>query len=175
MKEIWKPIPGYEGYYEASNLGRIRSLERKMVSSTGKIFSKPGRIRIPVLNKVTGYYAVVLCGEKTKKTITVHRLIAMTFLDNLEGKECVNHKSEDKHDNRAENLEWCSKAYNNHYGSMKTASYKPVIAKCLSSGKETRFPNARVAAKQTGANYKNISSCCRGLRNQAAGYEWRYA
>ena len=175
MLEIWKPIPGYEEYYEASNLGRIRSLDRQMISPTGKRYTKRGRIRSPVLNQATGYYAVVLCGENSKKTITVHRLIAMAFLDNPDGFECVNHKSEDKRDNRPENLEWCSKAYNNHFGSRATICYKAVIGKCIETGAETRFLSARIAAQQTGANYKNISACCRGLRNRTAGYEWRYA
>ena len=173
MEEIWKSIPGFEGYYEASNLGRIRSLDRKMVSSLGKEYIKPGRIRKLVYCDSNGYYYVVLCG-KVKKTCIVHRLIALTFLENPNGFECVNHKNENKLDNRVENLEWCSKSYNNHYGSMETASFKPVIAKQISTGRELAFPNARQAAKYTGANYKNISACCRGKRKQAMGYEWRF-
>lgn len=173
MEEIWKPIPGFEGYYEASNLGRIKSLDRKMISSLGNEFIKPGRIRKLIRNESTGYYAVVLCG-KTKKTMTVHRLVALAFLENPDNLECVNHKNENKHDNRPENLEWCSKSYNNHFGSKETASDKPVIAKHLITGEETIYPNARTAAKQTGANYKNVSACCNGKRRKAAGYEWRF-
>lgn len=174
MSETWKTIPGFEGYYEVSNLGRVRSLNRTVTSSRGKQYIKRGRIRKPILNDTTGYYAVVLCGEKTKKTMTVHRLVAMSFLENPQNYNCVNHKNENKRDNRVENLEWCSKAYNNNFGSRKTASDKPVVAKHMITGERAVFQNARMAAKKTGANYKNISACCRGKRRQAAGYEWRF-
>lgn len=174
MEEIWKPIPGFEGYYEVSNLGRVKSLDRKILSKKGTVYSKPGRIRKPVSNYVTGYLSVVLCGEKTKKTMSLHRIVALAFLENPHNYECVNHKSEDKHDNRVENLEWCDKAYNNAYGSRKVASYKPVIGKNVVTGMEFAFPSARIAAMETGANYKNISACCRGLRSTAGNYEWRF-
>lgn len=157
-----------------SNLGRVKSLDRNMISPKGTLYSKPGRIRKPVPNRATGYLTVVLCGENFKKTVPLHRLVAMAFLDNPQKYECVNHKNEDKHDNRIENLEWCDKAYNNAYGSRKTASYKPVVGKNIKTGKEILFPNARIAARVTGANYKNISACCRGLRSSAGNYEWRF-
>ena len=174
MTEIWKSIPGFEGYYEVSNLGRVKSLDRKMISQKGTLFLKPGRIRKLVPNYATGYLTVILCGKNMKKTMPVHRLVALAFLENPQHCECVNHKNEDKHDNMVDNLEWCSKAYNNAYGKRKKASYKPVVGKNIKTGKELVFPNARIASKVTGANYKNISACCRGLRVSAGNYEWRF-
>ncbi|MBO7251777.1 MAG: HNH endonuclease [Oscillospiraceae bacterium] len=172
--EIWRAVPGFESYYEVSNLGRVRSLDRIITSKTGKAYIKPGRIRKQVHNDSTGYYMMVLCGDRIQKTMTTHRLVALAFLENPLGLECVNHKNEDKHDNRVENLEWCDKAYNNHYGTREKASYKPVIGKHIETGDEIRFSNARTAGAETGTSYKNISACCRGVRKTTGGYEWRF-
>lgn len=172
--EIWRPVPGFERYYEVSNFGSVRSLDRTMVSKTGKTYIKPGKIRKPVPNCSTGYLAVVLCGDHIKKTMTIHRLVAMAFLENPLGLECVNHRSENKHDNKVENLEWCDKAYNNSYGSRKNASCKTIIGRNTVTGENVVFPNARTAEKMTGVSYKNISACCRGIRKTAGGYEWRF-
>ena len=122
--EEWKSIPGYEGLYEVSNLGRVRSLDRYIKYSNGQIRLHKGRILNP--SKDTNGYLKVLLKCNTKcKTITVHRLVALTFLPNPDNLPCVNHKDEDKTNNRVENLEWCTQQYNlNYNGVLKKRSQR---------------------------------------------------
>lgn len=119
--EIWKDIPEYEGLYQASNLGRVRSLDRV---SIGVRFNSTRKGRIlkgrPVRH---GYLAIVLYGKDLSlKNIAIHRVVAITFLDNPENKPCVNHKNLIKTDNRLENLEWCT-----HQENMKHAGKNGVM------------------------------------------------
>lgn len=174
MTEIWKPVVGYEKYYEVSSMGRIRSLDRVMTSTTGKKFIKKGRIRKQVLNTATGYYMLVLHGDDGKETNTVHRFVAETFLPNPDRLPVVNHKNEIRTDNRAENLEWCTFQYNMLYSNVPAKSKKPVVQVDPKTGKETVWDSARDAYRETGIEYKNISACCRGLRPRAGGFEWRF-
>ena len=111
MTEIWKPVVGYEKYYEVSNLGRVRSLDRVMTSTTGKQFVKKGRVLRQTKNKSNGYFMLSFRVEGNTKTFTVHRLVATAFVENPNGLGVVNHKNEVKSDNRPENLEWCTKYY----------------------------------------------------------------
>lgn len=104
--EIWKDIPGYEGLYQASNMGRIRSLKFRHID----------RIHIMCLGKRTdGYLCVGLSKNGKVTSKTVHRLVALTFLPNPNGYEMVNHKDENKRNNRVDNLEWCTRSYNQVY------------------------------------------------------------
>lgn len=123
--EIWKDIPGYEGYYQASNLGNVRSLF---------FFNNYYKIRIP-REKVlvqTGfpYKFVTLCKDHKRMQLTVHRLIAKTFLDNKDNLPVVNHKDCNKYNNCVDNLEWCTKSQNelHAYANGKiTANSKGVL------------------------------------------------
>lgn len=114
MKEIWKDIKGYEGFYQISNLGNVRSLQRKAPS--GK--SVKQIIRKQSIDK-NGYCVVGLNKNKTQKTYKVHRLVAIAFIDNPKNLPEVNHKDEDKTNNNVSNLEWCDAKYNLTYGSRK--------------------------------------------------------
>ena len=115
MKEEWRPINGFEGYYEVSNLGRIRSLDRWM--KIGAVWQlKKGIIRKPKLN-ASGYYTVDLSVNKNRKHLLVHRAVASAFIPNPHNYAEVNHKDECKTNNVYTNLEWCTHAYNNNYGT----------------------------------------------------------
>lgn len=112
MQEIWKDIPGYEGYYQASDLGRIRSVSRKLCNGKGK----RGKI-ITAIPDCNGYYRIFLYKDRKKQRYMVHRLIAYSFIDNPSGYTMINHKDEDKSNNSVSNLEWCDCKYNINYGS----------------------------------------------------------
>lgn len=118
-KEIWKPIKRYEGLYEVSNYGRVRSLDAMLPvkGKNGEYYRKRvGRIlRQP--NSSKGYKQVILCDETGNQIFRVHRLVAEAFIDNPENLPAVNHKDEDKTNNYVENLEWCTTKYNNTYGN----------------------------------------------------------
>ncbi len=110
-EEIWKDIPGYEGYYQASNLGLIRSLDRisMILGRPKKVFGRVIRLKT---NKNNGYRMAILCVNGERKTHTVHRLVAKAWHENPNSLGDVNHRNGDKSDNRPENLEWCSRSDN---------------------------------------------------------------
>lgn len=104
-QEIWKDIPEWEGLYQASTLGRIRSLDRTYIDSIGRCTTRKGRIRIPHIN-ASGYYYTLMVEKERRLAKTYHRLVALTFIPNQQNKCCVNHKDGDKLNNRLDNLEW---------------------------------------------------------------------
>lgn len=121
MKEIWKDVKGYEGKYQISNLGRVKSLNyarRKQV-----------RILRPGIQKKTGYISVSLLKEGKQKTKTIHRLVAEAFIPNPKNLKQINHKDENKQNNCVNNLEWCSAKYNSNYGHRNA-----IISKKLKFG-----------------------------------------
>lgn len=108
--EVWKDIIGYEGVYQVSSHGRIRSLDRYV----GHRFF-PGKIFSPNPNRY-GYVRVQLTNNGETKSFAVHRLVAAAFLDNPNGFPQINHKDENKSNNHVDNLEWCTAEYNINYG-----------------------------------------------------------
>ena len=108
MIEEWKPVVGYEGLYEVSNTGQIRSLKRNIILRPKK--------------EPTGYLRCNLSLNKNVKTFSIHRLVAQAFLPNPDNLPEVNHKDEDKTNNRVENLEWCNHKYNMNYGTRNIRS-----------------------------------------------------
>lgn len=121
-QEIWKDIPEYEGIYQVSNLGRVKSLSRNRKNWVSKFSTLKERIlKQQILN---GYYHVRLCIDKQYKTCLVHRLVATAFLENIENKPQVNHKNGVKTDNKVSNLEWVTKSENqNHAYATGLQSY----------------------------------------------------
>ena len=117
MKEIWKDIPEYEGLYQASNLGNIRVLNRVVNSGikNNNTVIRKGKLLKQRINQ--GYYEVALSKDNKKRFLKVHRLIAITFIPNLNNLPSINHKDENKLNNRVDNLEWCSIKYNCNYGT----------------------------------------------------------
>ena len=102
MNEEWRDIPGYEGLYQVSNLGRVKSLEK--IDARG--WHRKEKILVQIDN-MHGYYQLMLYKNKNKKKISVHRLVALAFIPNPNNYPCVNHKDENPSNNCIENLEWC--------------------------------------------------------------------
>ena len=118
MNEEWRPIEGYEGLYEVSNLGRVRSLDMYVKSRYGNYRLHKGKVLSPAKD-TNGYLFVNLTYNGKHNTIRVHRLVALTFIPNPDNLPEVNHKDEDKSNNRVDNLEFCDRKYNINYGSRK--------------------------------------------------------
>ncbi len=116
MKEIWKDIKGYEGLYQVSNLGRIKSVDRIIERrKKGKYFKKGNILKLQKSKQ--GYYICKLSYQNKKPTRNVHRLVAEAFIPNTDNLPCINHKDENKLNNNIDNLEWCTYEYNNKYGT----------------------------------------------------------
>lgn len=115
MEEIWKDIPGYEGLYQASTYGRIKSLRRYRFNHNKKQIVEERILKPGVVN---GYLRVALWKDAKQKNILVHRLIALTFISNPNNYKEINHKDETRQNNHVDNLEWCSHKYNNNYGTI---------------------------------------------------------
>ena len=163
--KTWKPIQNYEGLYEVSSDGEIRSLHNR--------YGVNRVLKQSIGSK--GYKVVSLCKNHTQKTFNVHRLVALAFIPNPDSLPCVNHKDEDKTNNCAENLEWCSYYSNNVYGNRltKSAAKTSIPVKCLETG--VVYASSRSAQRETKIQQSHISSCCNKNRKTAGGLHWEYA
>ena len=180
-EEIWKDIVGYEGKYAVSNLGRVKSLN---YNHTGK-----EKLLRPCKHK-DGYLQIGLSKEGERKMYTIHRLVLSTFspVKNIENLE-VNHLDEDKTNNCLSNLEWCTRSYNNNYGTRNDR-----VAKTMTNGKRS-IPIAQLTLEgklvnvwksshdaereEEGFHQSAILKCCKNKysregNNIYKGYKWQY-
>lgn len=170
--EIWKPIKGFEGLYEVSNYGRVRSVDRFIEDKNQYgIYKKflSGKILSPSKDKF-GYYRIKLLGKPCK----VHRLVAEAFIPNQDNLPCVNHKDENPSNNNVDNLEWCTQKYNTNYGNrnkkIRNKLSRNVI--CLETG--TIYQSAIEVERLTGLYASNICRCCLGKYKSYLGLHWKY-
>lgn len=118
MKEVWRNIEGYEGLYEVSNLGKVRSVDRWILMTDGRKQFKKGKIIAQVKRrKGQNYLSVGLWKNNKLKTCLVHRLVAKAFIPNVANKHFINHKDENQENNCVSNLEWCTALENMNYGT----------------------------------------------------------
>ena len=165
--EEWKDIKDFEGLYQVSNYGRIKSLKRTTT------FDRILKYNI----KPTGYCYVGLVKNKKTTYFRVHRLVAQSFLPNHENLPQVNHKKEfEKWNNRIDNLEWCDSAYNCNYGTRKQRIGKRQRIKVNQYDLRGNFIKTWDSMTEifTELNYNisHISDCCNGKRKSANGYLW---
>ena len=187
-KEVWKDIKDYEGLYQISNHGNVKSLTRKVKCKNGKFRIIREKILTPMTTK-NGYLTVNLWKNNSSKTYLIHRLVAEAFIPNPENKPEVNHKDTYKWTNYTSNLEWNTRPENTiHSYKMKLReNQKKKISnmnKKLKSKKVAQydlnmnliktFPSASEAARYYNYSQSAISECCRGIRRKIYNYIWRY-
>lgn len=149
MIEIWRDIPGYEGKYQVSNTGEVKSLN---YNSSGK-----SKLLKQIADK-KGYNRVGLCKNGKRKYYFVHRLVAMTFIPNPDNLPIINHKDEDKINNNVNNLEWCTYEYNNNYGTKKERLSKSMKGKkgCWYEKQLSEEHKKKISKSLKGKNSKAI-------------------
>lgn len=164
---VWKPVPGYEGLYEISNLGEVKSLGRFVNHKSHRRVRKTAKLLKYSVDE-DGYFGVALSDiNGVAKQHRVNRLVALTFIPNPENLSVVNHKNGDKQDNRVENLEWCTVKYNTFeaYRMGLNDASKPIPVVCLDNNRE--FESVHAAAVWVGCDHGNITesmnqhSCCK--------------
>ncbi|MBQ6232834.1 MAG: HNH endonuclease [Clostridia bacterium] len=169
MAEHWKPIPLYEGLYEVSDYGNVRSLKRATTS---------GKMLKGTLDK-DGYIKVCLSKNNLKKTCPIHRLVANAFIPNPDNLPCINHLDENKQNNVVGNLEWCTVERNNNYNNRQYRAgakrRKWVVAE--RGSEKLVYQGVYALSKALGVNGHNISGCLHGYygRKSVNGYTFRFA
>lgn len=164
MNEIWKPIANYENYY-VSSLGNVKS--------TKNFHGQPERILKPGKSN-KGYLLVALSKNGKEKVFNIHRLVALAFVPNPHNYEQVNHINENKTDNRAENLEWCTAKINVNHGTRTARQIQKCSKKVVCIETNIVYPSTADAARKLGLNQGNISNCCSGRNKTCGGYHWKY-
>lgn len=169
MEEIWKDIKGYEGLYQVSNLGRVRSFfnSRTHKLTDTPVLRTPGNLR-------AGYLNLILCKNGKRKTVMIHRVVAETFIPNPDNKRTVNHIDGNKTNNRVDNLEWNTDSENQlhaHRNGLKPKNSKPV--RCIETGQI--FPTGSDAARWVGMkNPRFFSYYCMKLHKPLRGYNFEF-
>jgi hypothetical protein len=190
VEEIWKDVVGYEGSYQVSNLGRVKSVDRTVTVFRGKDvypYKIHGRILKPTVQN-HGYLGVWLYGNggvsgRNGRVFGIHRIVAEAFCKKKDGDCEVNHINEDKTDNRACNLEWCTHQENSAYGTRGARIGKantngkrsvPVAQYTLDGKLVKMFPSFQ-EAHRNGFQSGNVWKSIHGIYSHAYGYIWKYA
>ena len=177
MNEEWKPVPGFEGFYEVSDNGRVRSIDRVVTSSDSRTWTQPGKILTCGEHHNGGYSTVVLCKNNKPRVWLVHRLVAAAFLPNPDDLPEVNHIDGRKRNNPATNLEWVKRQANiNHAVSAGLINNKGVLNQQAILSEETVL-RAR-AMRAEGQSSRAIASATgitrRNLQNILSRTSWKH-
>ena len=177
MREIWEDIPGYEGMYQVSNIGNVRSMNYKGHGEVKNLTPKCnncGRLWVDLWKNGTG------------KCHLVHRLVAIAFIPNPFNHPQINHLDENPKNNRVENLEWCTALHNVRYYNERhpdklsaprgpNKNIKPVNQISITGEIVKTWASSREVMRELGWSDWSISECCRGNRKTAYGFRWQYA
>ena len=194
-EEVWKPIEGYEGLYEVSDKGNVRSLDRYVYTGAAGMVRRKGVFMKQQTNK-KGYKTVMLHDSSRVRSTTVHRLVAEAFIPNPDNKSQVNHIDTDKTNNSVSNLEWNTQEENMAHAKKhnlfknKTEKQIKACAKNLEKAYIKRrrpvdmytldghyiktFESIRKASAETNTSGSHITSVCKGYRGSSGGYKWKY-
>ena len=181
--EIWKDIPEYEGLYQASNLGRVKSIKRFKKGKNGSLVPLKEKILKPQINR-RGYYQVGLYKQSIGKNYKVHRLVYEAFNGQIPEGLQVNHINEVKTDNRLENLNLMTHKENVNWGTRNERAGKVlknrkdqsklVLQYDLQDNFVKEYASTHQVERELGFAQGHISDCCKGKRKQAYGYKWKY-
>ena len=187
--EIWKPLKGYEGFYEVSTFGNIKSVERNMIMKYRNGCDSHHLLKEKNIKPYTGkrgYNVVSLSKLGKVKKVTLHRLIAITFIPNSENKPQVNHINGIRTDNRLINLEWVNNQENliHSYsvlkrvggmnGKLNIARSKKINQLDINGNFIKEYPSAKEASRQLNISHEAICSCARGVTKSSGGFLWSY-
>lgn len=191
MEEIWKDIPEYEGLYQVSNLGNVKSLSRTITLEGKNQYKKynakkeiKGKFIKPSINKY-GYYQMLLYKNKMKKNFLVHRLVAQAFIPNRNNKPTVNHIDGNKLNNNIKNLEWATNKEQTYHSINVLKNKHIILEKCRIKGiiKCTKkvirddgkiYDSSKLASIDNNISDKIIRKCCRGEIKSAGNHGWKY-
>ena len=162
MDEIWRDIEGYEGLYQISNKGNVKSL-----------YNGSERILKPRDNG-RGYYKIELYNDGVRKYFKLHRLVAQAFIPNPHNLPEINHRDENKKNNCVENLEWIRHIDNCNYGTRNERISRKILQYSRSGEFIREWPSAIEVERLLGIHRVNIAQCCKGKRKSAGGFIWRY-
>ena len=183
IEEIWKDVVGYEGLYQVSNLGRIKSLNRYIKTKNNSIL----HVNEKILKQTIKYGAgklprpqVNLCKNCKNNSLLVSRIVAKAFLPNPDNLPQVNHKDENPSNNNVNNLEWCTEEYNHNYGTRNERQAKSLQKKIIAYDKDTNicigiFNSIKEAAKILGCDDSCITKVCKGKNKYHKKYIFKYA
>ena len=157
MKEEWKDIKGYEGKYQVSNLGRVKTLD----------YHQTGKEQIMKLKWHKRYYYIKLSKNGIGYQYLVHRLVAETFLNNPDNLPYINHIDHNPKNNNVTNLEWCTQKYNVRHGRAKKVG-------CYKDNNLIKVYDTLTDAEYDGFVRKLVRKCCNGLSSQHKGYQWEW-
>ena len=169
MKEEWKPISGYTDKYAVSNMGRVFSRKSKTI------------LKPQVRGRNRSYLCVQLYADSsTKRSYDIHRLVAEAFIDNPDNLPIVNHRSGDKLDCAATNLEWATHAINVQHaydnGLIRPSHKGYGIAQCMLTGELiATYPTYMSIQNELGIGRTSVYNCCMGYQASTSGYTWRFA
>lgn len=181
--EIWKDVPDYERWYQVSNLGRVKSLERHITDSNrqNRTVCYKERIIKQFVSR-TGYYTLHLTKNSKIRIFTAHKLVALAYIPNPNKYPCINHKDETRTNNNVDNLEWCTYKYNTNYGTciqrvtaknlLREDLAKPVYQYDIDGNFICKHHSARSIARNLGFSIRSIREVLYGKHTSSHGYIW---